>query len=105
MQLKNYRVAMSTLCKPDEEEEWQNPSARIADDPNVHGLLGDEQGFIEELDEEENEVENLGQYRRQSTILQRMWTSCIRSGKRHISRNLLSYSAICSYSWMRKQLR
>ncbi len=40
--LKNYRVAMSTLHESNEEVEWQGPSARIADDPDGHGFLGDE---------------------------------------------------------------
>ncbi len=57
--VKNYRVAMSTLHESTEEVEWQDPSAHIANDPDGHGFLGDEQGFAEEL-EEENEVEHLG---------------------------------------------
>ncbi len=52
-QLKNYRVAMSTLHDPDETEEWQNPSAHIADDPDVWG-------FIENEEEDENGEDNLG---------------------------------------------
>ncbi len=50
-QLKNYRVAMGTLQNPEETEEWQNPSAHIAND-------SDAQGFEEE--EDENEEADLG---------------------------------------------
>ncbi len=60
-QLKNYRVAMSRLHKSEETEQWQNPSARIADDPEIQRIEGDEQEFVEDYDgEDENRDENLG---------------------------------------------
>ncbi len=56
MQLKNYKVAMSTLQKEDEMEELQNVSACIAEDPNM-------QEFVvgEERDENEEDGLILGQ--------------------------------------------
>ncbi len=44
MQLKNYKVAMSTLQEEDETQELQNPSAHIAEDPNIQEFVVDEEG-------------------------------------------------------------